>query len=100
MQANENPVFEQRPVWIKTEEYPFLGEIQKVEAVTGKYGVDARLTLVAEDGRVRHFDAWSSNRTYMINVCGTDSKQWIGKWIHIALTEGNKRVLSLVLAKS
>lgn len=85
--------------WLQKEDFPFEATIREVLPVPGKYGVDARLTLEAANGTIRHFDAWGKNKNALVYQFGGATAEWIGKRVLINIDEQTGyRVLHVVLA--
>lgn len=81
--------------YISKGEFPFIGEIQDITPVKGKYGMDYRLQLKAADGRIRHFDLWGENKTYCVNVFGKRAENYIGKWVQVTRDADLKRKIEV-----
>lgn len=81
------------PVWIAKAEYPFLGKIDNVTPIKGKFRTDYRLTLTSPYG-IRHFDVWGKNLAFLQYHCGANTASWRTKTIQISLNELGHRVIT------
>jgi len=90
---------EETPIWIPQDQYPFHGTIVETSLVKGKYSTDVRLMLEQKNsGRRYAFDAWGSNKNFLITHYTNDIREWVKKDVYIKMLEDGKREVNVPAA--